>query len=210
MTSPRMASGVHSVIGVDAGSANLREADHLIHHWVDRLALPPDTVGCTHLIRTGDRPHVALSFALPDPAAAAAAWHRLTALLAQDAEQTTGAALGELRHGPAEAAHDAARAAEEQARRTGGRAVAYPGVQRLTGIAPLGLVLAHSAIERITLLGAPSGTDQPDPRTPVLTRDHVRPTWQNGELVLPLVPAAGGKLAPFEVPDPTPCCADHD
>lgn len=42
-----------------------------------------------------------------------------------------------------------------------------------------------------------------------MTRDHVRPQWQDGELVLTLMPAVGGVLVPFEVPDPTPCCADH-
>ena len=38
---------------------------------------------------------------------------------------------------------------------------------------------------------------------------HVHPQWQDGELVLTLMPAVGGVLVPFEVPDPTPCCADH-
>ncbi|MEU7298253.1 hypothetical protein AB0A76_34535 [Streptomyces exfoliatus] len=30
-----------------------------------------------------------------------------------------------------------------------------------------------------------------------------------GELVLAAMPAAGGVLVPFEMPDPTPSCADH-
>jgi hypothetical protein len=41
------------------------------------------------------------------------------------------------------------------------------------------------------------------------TRDHVRPEWQAGELVLAVTPVHNGLFAPFEVPNPTPCCADH-
>lgn len=209
MTAPHDASGVRTVIGVDAGSGNLREADHLIHNLVDRLGLPPGAVGCTHLIRTG-RPHTALSFALPDADSAQEAWLRLTASLAHDDQATVGVALGDRSYGPDELAEGAAQAADEHARRTSGRAVLYPGVQRLTGTVPLRLLLDGTAIERVTVLGTPHGAQhQPAPETLVLTRDHVRPSWQDGELVLPLAPAAGGHLAPFEVPNPTPCCADH-
>jgi hypothetical protein len=71
-------------------------------------------------------------------------------------------------------------------------------------------LLALTAIDQVTVVGAPAADGQrPDPATPVLTRDHVRPEWRNGRLTLALVPAAGGALAPFEVPNPTPCCADH-
>lgn len=37
---PAPALGVRTVIGVDAGSGPLREADHLIHDLVTGLALP--------------------------------------------------------------------------------------------------------------------------------------------------------------------------
>lgn len=209
MTDARDGFGVHTVIGVDAGTTSLREADHLVHDLVDRLGAPPGTIGCTHLIHAG-HPHTAVSLALPDADAAEAAWHRLTALLADRDEPPTGAALGDLRHGAAEQVDGAALAAAEQANRTGGRAVVYPGVQQLTGTVPLRLLLDVSAIERVTVLGAPSGSGhRPEPGAVVLTRDHVRPVWQAGELVLPLTPATGGLLAPFEVPNPTPCCADH-
>ncbi|MFH9859608.1 hypothetical protein [Streptomyces sp. NPDC017202] len=42
-----------------------------------------------------------------------------------------------------------------------------------------------------------------------MTNDHVRPQRQDGEPVLAAMPAAGGTLVPFEVPEPTPCRADH-
>jgi hypothetical protein len=47
------------------------------------------------------------------------------------------------------------------------------------------------------------------PATEILTRDFVRPQWLDGRLTLITTPAAGDRIAPFEVPNPTPCCADH-
>ncbi|MDQ0773638.1 hypothetical protein QF026_002104 [Streptomyces aurantiacus] len=87
-----------------------------------------------------------------------------------------------------------------------GRAVVYPGATDLTGTVTIAALLARSAIDRVVVLGA---ADEPPLSQPVVTREHVRPQWQDGELVLTLMPAAGGVLVPFEVPDPTPCCADH-
>ncbi|MFF2847321.1 hypothetical protein ACFVT5_13390 [Streptomyces sp. NPDC058001] len=210
MTAPRHASGVPTVIGVDAGCAGLSDADHLVHRLVEVLGLPADTVGCTHLVR-GARPHTAVSFALPDADAAESAWERLVVLLSDPGEPPAGAVLGEREFGPVEWVDGATTAAAEHARRDGGRAVVFPGVDLLTGTVTLERLLADSAVDRVSLLGSPAG----DPRlsgagTLVMTRGHVRPTWQEGDLLLPLVPAAGGVLAPFEVPNPTPCCADHD
>ena len=53
-----------------------------------------------------------------------------------------------------------------------------------------------------------AGGEPPPPHTPVDTRDFVRPEWRDGVLTLVAMPAATG-LAPFEVANPTPCCADH-
>jgi hypothetical protein len=97
-----------------------------------------------------------------------------------------------------------AAAAEHEARRSG-RAVVYPGVERLVGVLSVAELLAVSAIERVQVLGGSSA----DPQTLVETGGHVRPQWMNGVLTLVATPAAGGRIAPFEVPDPTPCCADH-
>ncbi|MFI6547031.1 hypothetical protein ACIBO9_27650 [Streptomyces prunicolor] len=116
-----------------------------------------------------------------------------------------GAALDDRRHGPAEAA--AAAAAEHTARRSG-RAVLFPGSDQLTGTVTVAEILQLTAIDGVFVVGATSG-ETPDPVTPVHTRDHVRPEWREGQLILALVPAAANTLAPFEVPNPTPCCADH-
>ncbi|MGA5448581.1 hypothetical protein ACPCVO_18205 [Streptomyces umbrinus] len=87
-----------------------------------------------------------------------------------------------------------------------GRAVVYPGSATLTGTLTIAELLSGSAIDRVTVLGS---AGEPPPEQGLVTRDHVRPQWQEGELVLTLMPAVGGVLVPFEVPDPTPCCADH-
>ncbi|WP_437033899.1 hypothetical protein [Streptomyces sp. enrichment culture] len=164
---------------VDAGVKDLRAADHLLHELAAGLALPEGTWGCTHLVR-GDRPRVALSLALPSEPLLRTTWERLAA-----------AGRGELSPGLPDPA---------------GRAVLYPGAPALTGTLTVAELLARSAIDRVTVLGAPGN---PDPGTRVMTRDHVRPQWQRGELVLAATPALGGTLVPFEAPDPTPCCADH-
>ncbi|WP_246204788.1 hypothetical protein [Streptomyces tailanensis] len=127
----------------------------------------------------GDRPRVALSLALPSEPLLRTAQERLTA---RGYEVTPGIP------DPT------------------GRAVLYPGVSTLTGTLTIAELLSRSAIARVTVLGSPG---QPPPDTVLVTRDHVRPHWHDGELVLTAMPAAGGTLVPFEVPDPTPCCADH-
>ncbi|MBD0734254.1 hypothetical protein [Streptomyces sp. CBMA29] len=224
MTTPHEGPGGHTVIGVAAGSVNLREADHLIRHLADVLDLPAATVACTHLVRSTARPRTAVSFALPDAEAATAAWDRLLARLSPEDTagpggagpgdaglDGAGAALGADAHGPAEEAHSATAAAAEHTRRSGGRAVLYPGAEGLTGTVTVADLLARTAIDQVVLVGAPPATDGggPDPHIAVRTRDHVRPQWRDGRLVLALTPAPGGTLAPFEVPNPTPCCADH-
>ncbi|MCT7356844.1 hypothetical protein N4P33_32590 [Streptomyces sp. 15-116A] len=161
------------------GIKDLRTADHRLHELAAELRLPKDVFGCTHLIR-GDRPRVALSLVLPSEP-----------LLRTARERLTAAGHGTLSPGlPDEV----------------GRAVLYPGVTALTGTLTVGELIAGSAIDRVTVLGTPR---PPDPGTRMVTRSHVRPQWRHGELVLAATPAMGGTLVPFEVPDPTPCCADH-
>ncbi|WP_213454031.1 hypothetical protein [Rhizomonospora bruguierae] len=111
---------------------------------------------------------------------------------------------------PAEAGDPALAEAAELAAaahtaRTGGRAVLYPGVELLVGTLTVADLLAASAIERVTVIGGPPAA----PDSPVRTRDFVRPQWMDGRLTLVTTPVAGGGIAPFEVPNPTPCCADH-
>ncbi|WP_305788771.1 hypothetical protein [Symbioplanes lichenis] len=86
-----------------------------------------------------------------------------------------------------------------------GRAVIYPGVDKLVGDLTVASVLALSAIDAIEVLGGgPADRD-----TTLQTNNFVRPVWRDGRLILTVMPAAGGKLVPFENRHPTPCCADH-
>lgn len=151
-------------------------------HWLRGFAVPLGvTEAGTHLVRT-PYPQVAVSGLLPagaDPA--------LLPVVSADLRPAADAA-----------------AAAHRARRSG-RAVLFAGCDRLVGTLTVADLLAASAIEEVRVLGGPP----PRPDTPVQTRDFVRPHWVDGTLVLMTTPVAGGFLAPFEVPDPTPCCADH-
>jgi hypothetical protein len=116
-----------------------------------------------------------------------------------------GAELAGARTGPAPLAGTAAAAREHAARRSG-RLVRYPGAGRLTGTLTVGALLAGSAIDRVQLLaggGAPESTPWCTPGT------MCGPNGATGLMTLLAMPAGESALAPFEVPDPTPCCADH-
>jgi hypothetical protein len=104
-----------------------------------------------------------------------------------------------------ELAGPAAWAAAEHAGRRSGRAVLYPGSTELVGTVRVADLIEVSAIDRVVLLGG----EDADPAALVDTRDFVRPQWRNGQLVLIAAHAGPGRIAPFELPDPTPCCADH-
>lgn len=183
------------VLGIDAGSATAREAEHLLAEVRTLLDLGGGAVCCTHLVRDHARPHVAVSVAAAGLSTAA------FAVLPAG----YGAALGAYRVGPPDLAAAAAVAADEHGTRRSGRAVYYPGAAGLTGVRTVGEVLAGSAIERVAVLGGAP----PAPDTVLDTRDFVRPQWQDGRLTLVATPAPAGRIAPFEVPNPTPCCADH-
>ncbi|MDP9791575.1 hypothetical protein J2S43_000087 [Catenuloplanes nepalensis] len=124
-------------------------------------------------------PHVALSFEAPE-----------------------GAILPEMDPALRAAADEAA---ARHRTRVSGRAVLFPGADALTGTLTAADILDLSAIERITILGGTDATRD----TTIETRDFVRPLFRSGRLELVLVPIVGGRFAPFEVPNPTPCCADH-
>ncbi|MFE2538156.1 hypothetical protein, partial [Streptomyces sp. NPDC059371] len=204
------------VVGVDTGHTGaLREADHLLRSLAAELGLPADALGCTHHVRDGRRPHMALSFAVPSERAARAAWQRLTetgsgvsgtgtgTVLGAGAGKggavgagpdagagaLLGAAFGEERHGPDELAAGAAHAAAEHGARTGGRAVLYPGAGAVTGVLTVGRLLEVSAVDRVTVLGSPEGAA---PEAELVTRDHVRPEWRDRPRGRPPSPAAPG------------------
>ena len=159
---------------------SLGHPDHAAaEHWLSTLPVAP-VVACTHLV-ADPYPHVAVSLAVPPDS------------------PPVDPGDPDLR-----VAADAA-AAAHRARRSG-RAVLFPGVERLTGVRTVGQLAELSGIERVRVLGS---AEPPSADTEVDTRDHVRPQWMDGVLTLVTTPCAGGRIAPFEVPSPTPCCADH-
>ncbi|MGI5148194.1 hypothetical protein ACQEVC_17770 [Plantactinospora sp. CA-294935] len=172
-------AGAGPVLGLSLGHRTDREAEHWLREYVQPLGRP-DLVACTHLTAT-PYPHVTISVRLP------------------------GAALPELPVTAPELREAAGHGAAEHLARRSGRAVRYPGVELLVGTLTVAELIEVSAIERVTVLGAGA----PDPDTPVETRDFVRPQWLDGRLTLVTTPVAGNRIGPFEVPDPTPCCADH-
>ncbi|WP_223167520.1 hypothetical protein [Nonomuraea sp. SYSU D8015] len=184
------------ILGVDAGSRTLPEAEHLLHTVARALGLPGGTIGCTHFVPAGTgEPHIACSLAVPGPVAG---------LPGVPEVPDVSWALAERRAGPL--ADGAALAAAEHGERRAGRVVTYPGRDGLTGTVSVGALLGGSAIERVLVLASP---DPPGDDVLVVTAGHVRPVWRDGLMTLLAMPAAGGRIAPAEVPNPTPCCADH-
>ncbi|GIH17421.1 hypothetical protein [Rugosimonospora africana] len=168
-----------SVYGLDLGHATTVEAEH----WLADLPSVPGLVACTHLVHHGRR-RVVITLAAPAGLD--------TVGLPYRADQPTG--------------EDGATrtAADDHAAGRAGRAVIYPGVERLVGVLSVADLLAASAIGRVKLIGGVDPTVAPD--TLIDTRDFVRPQWMDGELTLVATPAPAGRIAPFEVPNPTPCC----
>jgi hypothetical protein len=151
-------------------------------HWLRAVGVPLGVRhACTHLVRT-PYPHVAVSLALPD-----------------DLDR------GLLPAVPAELRPAADAAAAAHTTRGSGRSVFFAGIERLVGVVTVATVLAESEIEEVRVLDGAA----PGPDTELLTRDFVRPHWVDGRLTLLTTTVTGGRIAPFEVPHPTPCCADH-
>ncbi|MCW2877980.1 MAG: hypothetical protein JWQ95_2080 [Sphaerisporangium sp.] len=197
------------ILGLDAGSRTVTEAEHLLHQMVEVLGLPAGTVGCTHFVRTATgTPHVACSVAVGETAGATSprAQTRQAAIDLAALPDNVGAVFGDSRTGPDDLAEGAALAAVEHAAGSGGRLVVFPGHAELTGTLSVAELLARSAIDDVVVLAQ---AEEPSPDTPVTTNDHIRPQWRDGRVVLLTMPARGGYLMPAEVPNPTPCCADH-
>jgi hypothetical protein len=178
------------VVGVSLGHRELSEADH----WILSLS-PRPVLARTHLVSSPYR-HVAISLNAAAGSAAAGSAAAGSAAGSPDGLRVPASAVT-----PAELSAAADAAAADQA----GRAVLFPGWDALVGILTVEAVLASSAIDRVEVLGGGPAS----PSAEVDTRDFVRPIYRGGELVLVTTPAAGGRLVPFESPNPTPCCADH-
>ncbi|MFJ8577888.1 hypothetical protein [Micromonospora sp. NPDC093277] len=181
-------------VGLSLGHRTDEEAEHWLRDTVRPLGLP-GMVACTHLVRE-PWPHVAISLTVAKADVGRAGPGRGTSPAGRPSW---------LPATPAELCAAAEYAATEHAALRSGRAVLFPGVERLTGAVTVGELLAASAIDQVILLGG----EPADAEDLVLTRDFVRPQWRDRLLTLIVTPAGPGRVAPFEVPNPTPCCADH-
>ena len=176
-----------NILGLDLGHTTTVEAEH----WLADLPPVPGLVACTHLVH-GSRPRVVITLGAP-------ADLDLSTLPARFGPAGTGSGRG------LDGGDDASLAAAgDHAAGRAGRAVVYPGVELLTGTVTVAELLAASAIDRIRIVGGDQGAVGPD--TLVDTRNFVRPQWMDGRLTLAASPAPAGRIAPFEVPNPTPCC----
>jgi hypothetical protein len=168
--------------GLSQGHESTSQAEHWLVELVSLLGNQAGTVACTHFVRT-PYPHVAVSLAVPS--------HCDTTRL-----PTVDPELKEA----------AAQAMADHVSRHSGRAVIYPGVDELVGTLTVAELVERSAIDRVVVLGKPA---DPAADTLVDTRDFVRPEWRAGRLTLVTTPAPDSRIAPFEIPNPPQCCADH-
>jgi hypothetical protein len=182
------------IVGVDTGTKTIPEAEHALREIMAGVPGPGALVACTHFIRDDEEPHVALSLTGPG---------ELDLLAAMPGACGVATAAGTT--GPARLAAGAEAARVEAAARSGGRAVVFRGVDLAMGEVPVRALLDGSLIDRVEVVGGPPA----GPDALLRTRDFVRPVWSRGALILQVTAHPGGTLAPFEVPDPTPCCADH-
>ncbi|MCW2540163.1 MAG: hypothetical protein JWN95_1888 [Frankiales bacterium] len=199
------------VLAIDTPLTTLAEAEHSLFGLGQAVVLPADALVCTHEVRDA-APHYAFSITFSGPVSETLRARLIEYLgdwpmmfdagpVGSDVPVGSQLAVGV----GSDLGVGVSQALDEVRRRAGGRAVRFPGREALTGSLPIAAVLADSAIDRMTLLGG--GTIAPDWQ--LTTRDFVRPRWQQGDLVLAVMPAGSGTVAPFEVPNPTPCCGGH-
>jgi hypothetical protein len=185
-----------ALLALDTPLTSLAETEHALLVLGQRVALPADTVLCTHMVRDGS-PHYALSLLSEDQDLLGAVqlhladWPSAVSLDQPSASSSFSAGLQ--------------LATTEALSRTGGRSVRFPGWAGIVGSPTVADVIASSAIDQLELLGGGSvdGADV------LHSRNFVRPLWKHGRLVLPVMPSGPAAVAPFEVPDPTPCCGEH-
>ena len=212
MTVPHTAAGggtsappaAGTVVGLDVALRHERDADAVGVRLAQALpvAWRDSLVVATHLV-PGDPRHVALSVEAPTDADSV--WQAVVDAAAAGGLAEPALALGDRTAGAEEHVAHARTAASAHLARSSGRAVVVPGVTTLPGALTVAEVLDRTAIDAVQVLAGGVAS----PGTLLLTRDFVRPRWSQGALVLHVQPAAGGVLVPFEVPNPTPCCADH-
>ncbi len=183
------------VLAVDTPLTTLAETEHALLGLSRRVELPADVYVCTHMVREPE-PHYAFSLTLSGGPVDLLRtqfgdWH--TAVSFGKASASSGYSVG------------LSIATAQALAGSGGRCFRFPGQAGVVGSPTVAGILDSTPIARLEVLGGqPAALDDV-----VHTRDFVRPLWRGGDLVLPVLPAGPGAVAPFEVPNPTPCCGEH-
>jgi hypothetical protein len=205
-------TGTHTVLAVDPGFSSTRDADHLLQLLATHFGLESDAFGCTHFELSGPR-RVVVTIDVPSDVPERDEFAIVDIALAVLADElplvkprpVVGVVAGDVSFGPDEQTVAASKAAMTHQRRDSGRVILFPGCADMVGVVSASELLSRSAIDALNAIGAGPISDA----DLIDTRGFVRPHWNDGVLTLDLMPAVGGVLVPFEVPNPTPCCADH-
>jgi hypothetical protein len=212
VTVPRTAAGeghvrlptAAAVAGLDVATRHERDADAVAVRLAQLVPVPwrHRLVVATHVER---RPpaHVVLTIEVPADVAGVEPALRAAVHAAGLAEPAL--VLGKHTSGPAEHVTHACLAVTAHIAARSGRVVVAPGLSDLPERLLVAELLERGVVERVEVLAG--GVAAPD--AVLVPRGFLRPRWSQGSLVLHVQPGAGGVLVPFEVPDPTPCCADH-
>ena len=184
-------------LGVDGGDRNLHHADALAASVAAHLG--PIEVATTHVVDHADDRHYACAFALPNEpdrqSILALAEDYSVALLTPASEWCED--------GSAEHREGARAAADELRQGLNGRAVLFAGSAALRGTLTVEDITRHTAIAQVEALGGVAIAS-----SLILTEDHVRPLFRDGELVLTVTPLTNGEFQPFERRSPHNCCQD--
>ena len=182
-------------LGIDAGQQVRSDLEDLLARAAAHC--PQIDLACTHVI-DAQEPHWAGSLRVTAPVDITA----LADVLGPGVAIVDGNGEGS---GPAQWRAGARDAMTQLVERRAGRAVLFPGQDRLVGDLAAEDVASLSAIDRLVgLAGTPTSGVR------LATRDFVRPEFAGGELILRVRPYdSDDAVAPFEVPHPTPCCFLH-
>lgn len=198
------------VAGLSGLHADRDDAEQLLGDVVAavREVAGDDVVACTHLVSRPWR-HEAVSVEVPERAEKVlrAALFRLPRTISVVVVGTGRAIAG---FGAAQQLDGAYEAALGHWDRRQGRAVVFPGLAALAeqavsdGAVKVADVVSSTAIEAIESSHGRYAGD-----AVLLTRGFLRPVYRDGRLVVLAGHDDPMRLVPWEVPNPTVCCADH-
>lgn len=189
------------VLGVSALHSERKDSEHLLADVLTHLGVK-DVVGCTHLVSTPWR-HEAISVEAPEHTDSAVV-SILPALGTEIAAVLLDSTGVRMTRGPHDRRAGALEAAEAAASRTSGRAVAFPGRDLLVGDVPVQEILTRTAVDAVI-----SSHGAYDVNAVLRTGDFIRPSYNDGQMIVHVGHSDPALLMPWETADPGPCCGGH-